>query len=132
MDESPETELGRRLRANRGRKLRPEFTARIERAFGFEPEEEDFLDLPETDRLQNELLARLRELQPVTTRGPSRRGKRSSIACATLQAGSARSTRPTWRSSAVGSTSERFAFARAQFLRPLKTFGRKAASRRAC
>jgi hypothetical protein len=58
--EFPDTELSRRLRANRGRRLRPEFAARIERAFGYRPDDADFLDVRESDRLAAEVRARLR------------------------------------------------------------------------
>lgn len=73
MTEFPDTELSRRLRANWGRRLRPELVARFDAAFGYAPQDADFADLPETDRLGGELLARLRDLRPSLTWPESQR-----------------------------------------------------------
>ena len=53
-------QLGRRLRANRGRLLRPGFRASIERAIGSRVAEGDFLDLATSDHLAKEVRTRLR------------------------------------------------------------------------
>jgi hypothetical protein len=55
MSEFPDTELSRRLRANRGRRLRPQFNARIEKALGYRPNDDDFLDIRSTDKLVAQL-----------------------------------------------------------------------------
>lgn len=73
MSSFPDTELSRRLRANWGRRLRPELVARFQAAFGYEPQEVDFADLPETDRLGGALLAHLRDRRPSLTWPESRR-----------------------------------------------------------
>jgi hypothetical protein len=73
VSEFPDTELSRRLRANWGRRLRPEFLVRFEAAFRYEPQDADFADIAETDRLEREVLARLRDLQPSLTWPESRR-----------------------------------------------------------
>jgi hypothetical protein len=61
MSEFPDTELSRRLRANRGRRLRPEFDARVEKALGYSPSDDDFLDIPSTDKLLAQLRTRSTE-----------------------------------------------------------------------
>jgi hypothetical protein len=66
--EFPDTELSRRLRANRGRRLRPEFDQRVEEALGYRPTQEDFLDVRRTDELVSKL--RTRSSQTVTRTWP--------------------------------------------------------------
>jgi len=53
-------DLGRRLRANRGRLARPGFRASIERAIGTRVAESDFLDLETSNHLAEEITTRLR------------------------------------------------------------------------
>jgi hypothetical protein len=61
MTEYPDTELSLRLRANWGRRLRPEFVARIEETLGYRPSNEDFLDIERTDDLRAKLRTRSTE-----------------------------------------------------------------------
>ena len=59
--EFPDTELSRRLRANRGRRLRPDFDTRVEEALGYRPSDDDFVDIPSTDKLLAQLRTRSTE-----------------------------------------------------------------------
>jgi hypothetical protein len=64
--EFPDTELNRRLRANRGRLLRPDLSDRFERSFRYRPASDDFLDVRQTDGLLRGLRER-RERPSVPT-----------------------------------------------------------------
>jgi hypothetical protein len=66
-------DLGRRLRANRGRHMRPGFTARIERALGRRVDASDVLDLVATDGLSKALAVRLKAEPPTRTWPESQR-----------------------------------------------------------
>lgn len=68
-----EGDLGRRLRANRGRRRRHRFTARIERAIGTRVTERDVLDLATTDRLAEAVAARIKAEHPTRTWPKSQR-----------------------------------------------------------
>ena len=71
----PEGDLSRRLRANRGRQHRHEFTARVERALGTRITAGDVLDLATTDRLAEAVATRLRADPPTLTWAEARRAE---------------------------------------------------------
>jgi hypothetical protein len=104
MAEFPDTELSRRLRANWGRRMLPDFTMRVERGLLYTPQAVDFVDLPATDRLGKAFLERLQEIEPSKTWPESQR-ERVFDHLRSIAEASPRSTRPTSRTSAGGNTS---------------------------